>query len=104
MSVVLPAPLGPMMASVSPCATSRSTPSVATRPPNRLRSPRTASSGSATGAGSAGQHARQAAPRVEHHEDEQRAEDDLPVHGPGGEHVFEQKKRDGTEHRTIERA
>src|SRR3954469_20363411 len=36
MSVVFPAPLGPMRACTSPCATSRATLSVATTPPKRL--------------------------------------------------------------------
>src|SRR5207244_11284409 len=46
-SVVLPAPFGPMIACVSPSSTSRSTRSVARRPPKLLLSPRTATSGSA---------------------------------------------------------
>ena len=39
-SVVLPAPLTPMMPSVSPAAALRSTPSSATKPPKRLVSAR----------------------------------------------------------------
>src|SRR6266403_706936 len=96
-SVVLPAPLGPMIASVSPSATSRSTPSVATRPPKRLVRPRTASSGSAIARDRAGQQAPEAAARVEHDEDEQRTQDDLPVHRPRGEDVLEQEEHDGGE-------
>src|SRR5881296_1183056 len=103
-SVVLPAPFGPMIASVSPSATSRSTPSVATRPPKRLVSPRTASSVSATGDAGAGQQAEETAPGVEDDEDEQRAEHDLPVHRPRREHVLEEQEGDGAEHRAVQRA
>src|SRR6266576_2118734 len=39
-SVVFPAPLGPRMARLSPCATSRSTSRTASRPPNRRPIPR----------------------------------------------------------------
>src|SRR5215471_1559559 len=38
-SVVLPAPLGPMIANSCPAATSKVTPSTATRPRNRLLTP-----------------------------------------------------------------
>src|SRR3989440_16097 len=103
-SVVLPAPLGPMIASVSPSATSRSTPSVATRPPKRLVRPRTASSGSAIARDRAGQQAPEAAARVEHDEDEQRTQDDLPVHRPRGEDVLEQEEDDGAEDGAVQRA
>src|SRR3954463_14151627 len=43
MSVVLPAPFGPMMASVSPSRTSRSTPSVARSAPKLFTNARTSS-------------------------------------------------------------
>src|SRR6185369_4024693 len=102
-SVVLPAPLGPMTASVSPSATSRSTPSVATRPPKRLRSPRTLSSGSAI-APPARQQAVESAPGVEDDEHQQRAQDDLPVHRPRRQDVLQQQEGDGAQHRTEERA
>src|SRR5205823_14376082 len=42
-SLVLPAPLGPISAWTSPCATSSVTASVATRPPKRLVTPRSSS-------------------------------------------------------------
>src|SRR2546423_13717397 len=47
MSVVLPAPLGPMIACVSPSRICRSTRLVAMSPPKLLVSPRTSSSASA---------------------------------------------------------
>src|SRR3954468_20664531 len=43
MSVVLPAPFGPMSAWTSPCAISSVTSSVATSPPKRLVTPRSSS-------------------------------------------------------------
>src|SRR3982751_4340786 len=43
MSVVLPAPFGPMSACTSPRTTSSVTSSVATRPPKRLETPRSSS-------------------------------------------------------------
>src|SRR4051794_1266849 len=46
-SVVLPAPFGPRMARLSPCATSRSTSRTAWRPPNRRPIPRRRRIGSA---------------------------------------------------------
>src|SRR5512133_86306 len=46
-SVVFPAPLGPRMARLSPCATSRSTSRTASRPPNRRPTPRKRRSGPA---------------------------------------------------------
>src|SRR5688572_29187312 len=75
MKVVLPAPLGPITACVSPSRTSKSTPSVATSAPKVLRSlrvsrrlfifPR--------------QEAGQAAPREQHDEHEEDPQVELPV-------------------------
>src|SRR3990170_7861108 len=81
MSVVLPAPLGPMMACVSPSRRSRSTPSVAASAPKDLRSPRASRIASAILAAS-GQEPGEPAPEIQHREHQQRAEDDLPVLGP----------------------
>src|SRR6185436_93599 len=75
MSVVLPAPFGPMMASVSPSRTSRSTPSVARSAPKLFVRARTSSIGLAEDAG-------EAAAEEDDREDEQRAHDDLPVLDP----------------------
>src|SRR5256885_12226254 len=72
MSVVLPAPFGPMTAWVSPSGTARSTPSVARRPPNLFASPRIARSGSATARSGLGHEPEQPALGEEHHEDEER--------------------------------
>src|SRR2546428_12866753 len=76
-SVVLPAPLGPMTACVSPSGTSRSTRSVARRPPKLLLSPRITISGSAIAQDLPRQEPEQTALGEEHHEDQERPQDDL---------------------------
>src|SRR5574342_226495 len=48
MSVVLPAPLGPRSAKISPARTARSTPARATTSPYRFTSPRTSTTGGST--------------------------------------------------------
>src|SRR5262245_12151991 len=101
-SVVLPAPLGPMMASVSPSPTSRSTPSVATRPPKRLRKPRTSSSPSLMAR--ARQQAPEAPSRVEDDQHQQRSQNHLPVRRPRGQHVLQQQEHERTQHGPEERA
>src|SRR5581483_4683364 len=52
-NVVLPAPFGPRMARLSPCATSRSTSRTASRPPYRRPTPRKRRIGAATSAAGA---------------------------------------------------
>src|SRR6185503_13418747 len=73
-SVVLPAPLGPMMPSSSPARTSRLTLRTAVRPPKRLVTDSSAST-EAPGA-HAGGDAGDALGREAHHEDEHRAVQD----------------------------
>src|SRR5436190_8329513 len=87
-SVVLPAPFGPITACVSPSRTSRSTPSVACSAPNALRNPLTSRSGSAI-AFLPGKQAREPALEEEHDKHEDGPEDDLPVRSQRREHVFE---------------
>src|SRR5260370_30211499 len=72
MKVVLPAPFGPMMACVSPSRTSRSMPSVARKAPKLFVSPLTSSIGLVA-------DARETAAGEDHRQDEQLAEDHLPV-------------------------
>src|ERR1051326_3918169 len=77
--VVLPAPFGPITACSSPGLTSSVIASAATIPPKRFDSPSTASSASATA-----RHRDKpvdAAAREQTDEEQQRAEDDLPVLG-----------------------
>src|SRR6266850_7744338 len=92
MKVVLPAPFGPMMACVSPSRTSRSMPSVARSAPKLFVNPRTSSIGLV-------EHPRQAAAEEDHREDEQRAEDHLPVLRPAGQKVLHEEQGKGAQHR-----
>src|SRR2546425_4994068 len=92
MKVVLPAPFGPMMACVSPSRTSRSMPSVARSAPKLFVSPLTSSIGLI-------EDASETAAEEDHRQDEQRAEDHLPVLRPAREQVFHQQQREGAEHR-----
>src|SRR5437899_112470 len=103
-SVVLPAPLGPMTACVSPSGTSRSTRSVARRPPKLLLSPRITISGSAIAQDLSRQEPEQAALGEEHHEDQEQPQDDLPVLGQGGEHVLEPEEHDRADHGPEQRS
>src|SRR5712671_983793 len=89
-SVVLPAPFGPMIACVSPSRTSRSMPSLARRAPKFLARPLTSSIGLVEDAG-------EAALEEDHGEHEQRAEDDLPVLGPALQHLLDQEQREGAQ-------
>src|SRR5947208_7959488 len=91
MKVVLPAPFGPMMACVSPSRTSKSMPSVARSAPKLLVNWRTSSIGFV-------ENPREAAAEEDHGEDEQRAEDHLPVLGPSRQKVLQQQEREGAEH------
>src|SRR5436189_1933143 len=81
-SVVLPAPFGPMMACSSPCGTASMTSSEAITPPKRLVSPSIASSGSDM---ARSQHAVDAAAREQHDQQQHGSEDDLPILGDAGE-------------------
>src|SRR5438477_10800298 len=92
MKVVLPAPFGRMMACISPSRTARSMPSVARSAPKLLVNWRTSSIGLV-------EDPRQAAAEEDHREDEQRAEDHLPVLGPAREQVFHQQQCKGAQHR-----
>src|SRR5205814_7033593 len=92
MNVVLPAPFGPMMACVSPSRTSKSMPSVARSAPKLFVNWRTSSIGLVEDAG-------ESAAEEDDGEDEQRAEDDLPVLRPAGKEIFEEQQGKGAEHR-----
>src|SRR5689334_24594427 len=85
-SVVLPAPLGPMMACNSPRATSSETLSVATMPPKRRTRSLTRSSGSATGPSPEQTH--DAAAAEQHDQKQQRPHDQRPVFGELRQKLF----------------
>src|SRR5580692_4270918 len=80
-SVVLPAPLGPMIACNSPCATSSERWSVATMPPNRRTRFSTRSKGSDNGSATAHppQQTHDAAAPEYHDQQQQRPHDERPV-------------------------
>src|SRR5258705_11316460 len=99
MSVVLPAPFGPMIACVSPSRTSRSMPSLARSAPKLLARPRTSRRLFIFV-----EYPGESAPEEQHREHEQRPEDDLPMRSPAREQVLEQEQNKGTEHRTRDAA
>src|ERR1051326_8308877 len=87
--VVLPAPLGPISAWISPSRTSIERLSVATRPPKRLISPLVSRSASATARPEQGIDAALGIERDGH---QHRAEHDLPVFAPALVHEMEQRR------------
>src|ERR1700712_4123031 len=101
-SVVLPAPFGPMMACNSPAATSSTTSSEASTPPKRLVSPSILSSGSATVRSR--QQAVDPAAREQHDQQEDRPDDDLPILDDAGQRLLQHQQRHCAEHRTENRA
>src|SRR5215831_6710844 len=100
-SVVLPAPFGPMIACSSPGGTESAIASEATTPPKRLLRPSICKSASATAHPS--EQAVNAAAREQDDQQKQRTEDDLPVFGDAREHLFQHQQRhradDRPEHR-----
>src|SRR6266571_5243559 len=104
-SVVLPAPLGPMMAWSSPGATSSDRLSVALMPPKLRTRFSTRSKGfeeSATA--KPPEHAHDAAAREQYDQQQQRAHDQGPVFGELRQDFFQQKEHDGAQDGTEQRA
>src|SRR5712691_1367911 len=95
-SVVLPAPFGPMMAWVSPSRTSRLTSSLASSAQKLFVRPRTSRRALFI---LAEEQSREAAPEEEHRQHQQRTQDQLPVLRPARERVLDQEQREGAEHR-----
>src|SRR4051812_16315592 len=89
-SVVLPAPFGPMIACSSASATSSETWSVATMPPNRLTRFSTRSKGSAT-AEPPEQSDDPAAPE-QHHQQQQRTHDEPRIFRHLRQQLFQHQK------------
>src|SRR5260221_11306591 len=94
-SVVLPAPFGPMMAWVSPSRTSRLTSSHASSAPKLFARPLTSSSILFI---PAEEKSPEAAPQEKHRQHQQRPEDQLPVLRPTRDSVLDQQEREGAEH------
>src|SRR6478752_5225752 len=101
-SVVLPAPFGPMIACNSPFVTSSETLSVATMPPNRRTRFSTSSNGSATG--EPPQETVDAAAPEQHDQQQQRAHDQRPVFGELRQELLQHEVDDRADHRTEQRA
>src|ERR1700738_1134371 len=101
-SVVLPAPFGPMIACNSPLATSSETLSVARMPPNRRTSLSTRSKGSAKA--QPPQHPDDAAAPEQHDQQQQRAHDQRPVFRTLRQKFFQQKIDDRADPRAEQRA
>src|SRR3954470_4467807 len=97
-SVVLPAPFGPMMACSSPAATSSETWSVAMIPPKRRTNLSTRSSGSPTI--EPPEQAHDAAAAEQHDQQQQRAHDQRPIFGELRQELFQQQ----IHHRANDRA
>src|SRR6201991_2410412 len=91
-SVVLPAPLGPMMACNWPGATSSDRLSVALMPPKLRTRFSTRSNGSATAQPPEQSH--DAAAREQHDQQQQRAHDQRPVFGELRQHFFQHQEQD----------
>src|SRR5947209_8565998 len=103
-SVVLPAPFGPIIACSSPGSTVSATSPSATRPPKRLLSPAVSSSGSAIDPARRGKQAEDARSRKQHDQDQQRPEDRLPMLRQARQYAFEQQVERRAEHRPEQRA
>src|SRR6267142_7011899 len=100
-SVVLPAPFGPMIACSSPFATSSETWSVAITPPNRRTSFSTRSKGSATAQPPEQPH--DAAAPEQHDQQQKRAHDQRPVFRHLRQGLFQQQIDDRADYRAEQR-
>src|SRR5579863_10295833 len=100
-SVVLPAPFGPIMACNSPLSKSSDKLSVATMPPKRRTSFSTRSSGSATG--EPPHEAENAAAPEQYDQKQQRAHDERPIFGDLREKFFQHEIHDRAQHRPEQR-
>src|SRR4051794_35809189 len=104
-SVVLPAPFGPMTACSSPGRTSSVTSSVTRKPPKFLVSPSMRRTGSATEhPPQPGGKADQAARREHRNQHQQRSKDHLPVFGDAGEPLLGEQEGGRAEDRAVERS
>src|ERR1051325_8249032 len=104
-SVVLPAPLGPIMACSSPLATSSDRLSVALMPP-KLRTRFSTRSKGAEGLATAEspEYAHDSAAREQHDQQQERAHDQGPVFGELRQQFFQHEKHDGADDRPEQRA
>src|SRR3984885_8482547 len=106
-SVVLPAPFGPMIACNSPLATSSDRLSVATMPPNRRTRFSTRSKGSAITLSDTAHPPKQphdAAAPEQHDQQQQRTHDQRPVFRQLRQELLQHQIDDGADHRAEQRA
>src|SRR5262245_1595418 len=105
-SVVLPAPFGPITACNSPGPISSVTPSVTTSPPKFLRRSLISSTGSPTaqpsthGVGKT----QQSATRKQNDKHQQRTEDEFPLLGDAAQYFFDKKITRSTNDRAMQAA
>src|ERR1700677_218937 len=100
-SVVLPAPFGPMTAWTSPAMTSSDRESLAARLPKRLVRLSMSKSGSGIGAARMGFEQRQhAASGEQGDEDQERSEENLPMLGPAREYRLKTDQHGGADQRS----
>src|SRR5438105_11592560 len=97
--VVLPAPLGPITAWISPGMMDNETLPVATRPPKRFVRPAVSSSASAIAPPRERKDPVEPGLREQHDQDQDRSEHRLPMLGQAGQHVYEVQDRIGAKHR-----
>src|SRR5947199_2782086 len=102
MSVVLPAPFGPITACSSPFGTASEIASDAITPPKRLLTPSISNSASAMAA--AHEQTVDATAREQHHKQKQRTKNDLRVLGDARECFFQHQQRQRADHRPEYRA
>src|SRR5690606_13144789 len=88
-SVLLPAPFGPISAWISPCRRSRLTPSVALSAPKFFRRLESWRTGSAM-ARLSGQKPEKSPAREQHHAKQDQTEEELPSLGDAAQRIFEQ--------------
>src|SRR5579863_2125495 len=102
MSVVLPAPFGPITACSSPGGTASVIESAATTPPKRLLRPSICNSGSATLA--APKRSRDPAMHVDRDQEQERPEDQVGILGDARQRLLQQQKSHRPDQRSEQRA
>src|SRR6266404_7701666 len=105
-SVVLPAPLGPMIALIDPRGTVNDTPPTAMKPPKFLESPRTSSTGGPPreAVPERDNRAGQSAREDEEEDDQDAAQDQRPVLGVGDDLLVEPDEGHRAHRRAVEGA
>src|SRR5579863_3894666 len=103
-SVVLPAPLGPMTAWISPATRSSDMPSTAFRPPNCRTTARAVSTGSAMRFLRPVHEAADAPRQQQHRQDDEQTERQQPMARDVGQSILQQNEGESPEDGAIQRA